>query len=79
MQTVRAFVDREVKPTVREMEHANSYPEAWIEQTKRIGMYGLAVSERYGGSPLHAVDSTTGLVDGCRMIRSGQTAPSPRP
>ena len=38
VQTVRAFVDREVKPTVREMEHANSYPEAWIEQTKRIGL-----------------------------------------
>lgn len=52
VQTVRAFVDREVKPTVREIEHANSYPEAWIEQMKRIGIYGLAISERYGGSPV---------------------------
>lgn len=26
--TVRAFIDRDVKPTVREVEHANSYPEA---------------------------------------------------
>jgi butyryl-CoA dehydrogenase len=50
--TVRAFVDREVKPTVREVEHANTYPEAWIEQMKRIGIYGLAISERYGGSPV---------------------------
>ena len=52
VQTVRAFVDREVKPTVREVEHANTYPEAWIEQMKRIGIYGLAISERYGGSPV---------------------------
>lgn len=50
--TVRAFVDREVKPTVREVEHADTYPEAWIEQMKRIGIYGLAISERYGGSPV---------------------------
>ncbi|WP_407662982.1 acyl-CoA dehydrogenase family protein [Mycolicibacterium helvum] len=50
--TVRAFVDRDVKPTVREVEHANTYPEAWIEQMKRIGVYGLAVSEQYGGSPV---------------------------
>lgn len=50
--TVRAFVDREVKPTVREVEHANTYPEAWIEQMKRIGVYGLAISENYGGSPV---------------------------
>ena len=33
--TVRAFVDREVKPAVRELEHANEYPEALIEQMKQ--------------------------------------------
>jgi alkylation response protein AidB-like acyl-CoA dehydrogenase len=48
--TVRAFVDREVKPTVRDVEHANTYPGAWIEQMKRIGIFGLAISETYGGS-----------------------------
>jgi alkylation response protein AidB-like acyl-CoA dehydrogenase len=52
VETVRAFVDREVKPAVRETEHANTYPAAWIEQMKRIGIYGLAVPEEYGGSPV---------------------------
>lgn len=50
--TVRAFIDRDVKPTVREVEHANAYPETWIEQMKRIGIYGLAIDEEYGGSPV---------------------------
>src|ERR1700712_669613 len=50
--TVRAFVDKEVRPTVREVEHANEYPEAWIEQMKRIGIFGLAIPEEYGGSPV---------------------------
>jgi alkylation response protein AidB-like acyl-CoA dehydrogenase len=52
VKTVRAFVDREVKPTVREVEHANTYPEAWIEQMKQIGIFGLAVPEQYGGTPV---------------------------
>jgi butyryl-CoA dehydrogenase len=52
VETVRAFVDRDVKPTVREVEHANEYPEAWIDQMKRIGIYGLAIPEPYGGSPV---------------------------
>jgi alkylation response protein AidB-like acyl-CoA dehydrogenase len=50
--TVRGFIDRDVKPTVREVEHANTYPEAWIEQMKRIGIFGLAIPEEYGGSPV---------------------------
>ena len=52
IQTVRDFVDREVKPSVQQVEHANEYPERWIEQMKRIGIYGLAVPEAYGGSPV---------------------------
>jgi butyryl-CoA dehydrogenase len=50
--TVRAFIDRDVKPTVRDVEHADEYPEAWIEQMKQIGIYGLAIPESYGGSPV---------------------------
>ncbi|MGB6205497.1 acyl-CoA dehydrogenase family protein, partial [Mycobacterium sp.] len=52
VETVRQFVDKEVKPTVREREHANEYPEAWIEAMKRIGIYGLAIAEEYGGAPV---------------------------
>jgi butyryl-CoA dehydrogenase len=52
VETVRSFIDRDVKPTVRDVEHDNTYPEAWIEQMKRIGIYGLAVPEEYGGCPV---------------------------
>jgi butyryl-CoA dehydrogenase len=52
VETVRAFVDKDVKPTVREVEHANEYPAAWIEQMKSLGIYGLAIPEEYGGAPV---------------------------
>lgn len=49
---VREFVDKDVKPVVRELEHANTYPEALIERMKKLGIFGLAVSEEYGGTPV---------------------------
>ena len=32
VQVVAEFVDREVRPAVRELEHANTYPEDLIER-----------------------------------------------
>lgn len=52
VETVRAFIDRDVKPTVQQVEHDNEYPEKWIDQMMQIGIYGLAVPEEYGGSPV---------------------------
>ncbi|MEU7370905.1 acyl-CoA dehydrogenase family protein [Streptomyces hygroscopicus] len=52
VRTVQDFVDKEVKPVVQELEHANTYPEALIEHMKRLGIYGLAVPEEYGGTPV---------------------------
>jgi alkylation response protein AidB-like acyl-CoA dehydrogenase len=48
VETVRDFVDREVRPVVRELEHANTYPEKLIEQMKGMGIFGLAIPEPYG-------------------------------
>jgi alkylation response protein AidB-like acyl-CoA dehydrogenase len=45
---VREFVDAEVRPVVRELEHANTYPEDLIEQMKQLGVFGLVVPAPYG-------------------------------
>ncbi|MFH8470811.1 acyl-CoA dehydrogenase family protein [Streptomyces sp. NPDC017991] len=52
VRTVHDFVDNEVKPVVQELEHANTYPVALIEQLKQLGIFGLAVPEQYGGTPV---------------------------
>jgi alkylation response protein AidB-like acyl-CoA dehydrogenase len=49
---VADFVDREVRPVVRELEHANEYPDKLIEQMKRIGVFGLAIPEPWGEAPV---------------------------
>src|SRR3954454_662235 len=52
VDTVRAWVDREVRPVVRELEHENTYPDKLIEQMKQLGIFGLAIGEPYGEAPV---------------------------
>ena len=46
VELVRDFVNREVRPVVRDLEHANAYPDKLIEQMKQLGIYGLAIPGR---------------------------------
>jgi alkylation response protein AidB-like acyl-CoA dehydrogenase len=48
IEVVRAFVNREVKPVVQELEHANTYPERLIDQMKELGIFGLVIPEPWG-------------------------------
>ena len=48
VELVRDFVDRDVRPVVRDLEHADTYPERLIEQMKRMGIFGLAIPEPWG-------------------------------
>ena len=48
VELVRDFVNRDVKPVVRELEHANTYPEELIGRMKQLGIFGLAIPEPWG-------------------------------
>jgi alkylation response protein AidB-like acyl-CoA dehydrogenase len=52
---VREFVDRDVRPVVRELEHANTYPEKLIDQMKDLGIFGLAIPEPWGEAQVSAL------------------------
>src|ERR1700693_5659526 len=49
VDTVRRFIAREVVPVASELEHADAYPEAIVEQMKALGLFGIAIPEAYGG------------------------------
>ncbi|WP_244211075.1 acyl-CoA dehydrogenase family protein [Amycolatopsis kentuckyensis] len=51
---VRDFVDHDVRPVARELDHTDTYPEALIERMKDLGVFGLAVPEAWGGTPVSA-------------------------
>jgi len=50
VEVVREFVNREVKPVVSGLQHADSYPEKLIEQMKQLGIFGLAIPEPWGAA-----------------------------
>jgi alkylation response protein AidB-like acyl-CoA dehydrogenase len=47
---VRDWVEDSVRPVARDLEHDNAYPGELIEAMKRLGVFGLAVPQDYGGS-----------------------------
>jgi alkylation response protein AidB-like acyl-CoA dehydrogenase len=48
VDTVADWVDQEVRPVVRDLEHANAYPGKLIDQMKQLGIFGLAIPEPWG-------------------------------
>jgi alkylation response protein AidB-like acyl-CoA dehydrogenase len=52
LDTVRRFVDEEVRPVARGLEHADEYPERLIDRMKELGVFGLAIPEPWGEAPV---------------------------
>jgi alkylation response protein AidB-like acyl-CoA dehydrogenase len=52
VDAVADWVDREVRPVVRDLEHANAYPEKLIGQMKEMGIYGLVIPPPWGDAPV---------------------------
>ncbi|MBS1883766.1 MAG: acyl-CoA dehydrogenase family protein [Actinobacteria bacterium] len=48
-EAVRAFVDREVIPREEEIEETDSVPDFLRDEAKKMGLFGYALPEEYGG------------------------------
>jgi len=47
--TIRAWVAKEVIPEASQLEHADAYPERWVEQMKQFGLFGSRIPPEHGG------------------------------
>jgi alkylation response protein AidB-like acyl-CoA dehydrogenase len=54
IDVVHDFVERDVRPTVRQLEHDNVYPERQIELMKKLGLFGLAIGPPWGTTAVSA-------------------------
>src|SRR5690606_20489596 len=43
------FLEKEVAPHVRKLEHEDIYPEEIVEKMKEMGLFGCIIAEEYGG------------------------------
>ncbi|HEX2319501.1 MAG TPA: acyl-CoA dehydrogenase family protein [Streptosporangiaceae bacterium] len=47
--TIRSFVDAQIRPVAREWEESGRYPEEIVATMREMGLFGLLVPEKYGG------------------------------
>jgi alkylation response protein AidB-like acyl-CoA dehydrogenase len=52
--SIERWLEREVKPVVKEHDHADRYPREIVEQMKALGLFGATISTNYGGLGLPA-------------------------
>ncbi|WP_202913405.1 acyl-CoA dehydrogenase family protein [Acuticoccus sediminis] len=54
LEAVEKWLERDVRPNVLALDHADEYPEEMVEQMKELGLFGATIPEEYGGLGLSA-------------------------
>ena len=49
LNTIDAFLARDVAPHVHRLEHDDIYPEAIVDRMRELGLFGATISAAYGG------------------------------
>ena len=55
IETVNKFLERDVKPFVKEFESEDKYPQLIADKMAHLGLFGATISPEYGGLGLSAV------------------------
>jgi alkylation response protein AidB-like acyl-CoA dehydrogenase len=54
LRSIDRWLERDVKPVVKQHDHDDLYPSKIVEQMKELGLFGATVSPEYGGLGLPA-------------------------
>lgn len=54
LDAIEKWLRRDVKPVVKQFDHADEWPAAIVEQMRDFGLFGATVSQEYGGLGLSA-------------------------
>jgi alkylation response protein AidB-like acyl-CoA dehydrogenase len=54
LDAVTKWLDRDVRPHVLRLDHADEYPAEMVEQMKALGLFGATIPAEYGGLGLSA-------------------------
>jgi alkylation response protein AidB-like acyl-CoA dehydrogenase len=54
LDAIDRWLEKDVRPVVKEYDHADRYPEAIVEQMKELGLFGATIGTEFGGLGLPA-------------------------
>lgn len=60
-EAVREFAQREMAPSAAAIDHDNHFPQKIWRELGRLGLLGITVEEKYGGSGLHYLDHVVAM------------------
>jgi alkylation response protein AidB-like acyl-CoA dehydrogenase len=63
---VRQFVEDEVKPVARALDHADRYPHGLVERMRELGLFGCLVAREHGGLGLPVSVYARAIEEICR-------------
>jgi alkylation response protein AidB-like acyl-CoA dehydrogenase len=63
---VRRFVEEAVRPAAPELEHADTYPHALVQEMRALGLFGALVPREYGGLGLDVTTYARVIEELCR-------------
>ncbi len=72
--TVRQFMEAEVRPSVKEMEKAEKFPSEAIKKLGEMGCCGMLVPEEWGGPGLDTISYVLMLEEVARVFTAMSTA-----
>lgn len=49
LDTIRRWLEKDVKPKVQQYEHTDEYPEEFVQGLKDLGLFGATIPAEYGG------------------------------
>ena len=55
IDTINKFLEKDVKPFVKEFESEDKYPQMIADKMAELGLFGATISPEYGGLGLSAV------------------------
>ncbi len=53
-EAIDKWLERDVRPIVKEYDHADKYPHEIVEQMKELGLFGAIIDQKYGGLGMSA-------------------------
>ena len=48
LETIHEWLERDVRPTVLELEQADTYPTDAVERMREFGLFGATIPPKYG-------------------------------
>ena len=74
LAAIDRWLEREVKPHVMALEHADVWPEKMVEQMNALGLFGATISPPYGGLLVFEL-SCSGRRGSCPVRAPARTPP----